>query len=356
MTEQRGSAPQQSATDETVAALAVRLRAADTGGWTSDATRALIVRLGWGWSDSPTVVTGRSTGDARLRPVGKYEERYVAGEAYVELAIPVRHADPDAASQAEAFRIVKDELTATFGEASIMGVHGRLAPFLRPVQSWGSPYLRWRGESDTLELRAGPAGPELVLQPTDPAESWFVRQGHDDDHAISGFFGFRPDGSNGGLTFPGGWRVRSWETMTRALADFLTTLPAETTALRTPMWMPIYGRIEGKGAPILFDIDCGDRLMLASFADESVNPASLGWGTAAEHPTTGRPWPDPDSPRLRIDAGGPGRPDGQALAETIVATARAMGVVSPEDLLIGNEAGDLGAYRVTFYGLGLPMA
>ncbi|MET4921550.1 hypothetical protein P3L51_04110 [Streptomyces sp. PSRA5] len=355
MTEQRANAPRQSATDETIAALSVRLRAADTGGWTSDATRALVVRLGWGWSGSPGVVTGRSTGDARLRPVGKFEERHVGGEAYVELAVPVRHTAPDPASQAEAFRLAKDELTAALGEASIMGVHGRLAPFLRTVPSWGSPYLRWRGESDTLELRAGPTGPELVLLPTDPAESWFVRQGNGDELGITGFFGFRPDGSNGGLTFPGGWRARSWETMTRSLAAFLTTLPAETTALRTPMWMPIYGRIKGKGAPILFDIDCGDRLMLASFADESVDPSALGWGTAATYPTTGRPWPDPNHPRLRIDAGGPGRPDGQALAETIVATARAMGVESPEDLLIGSEAGDMGAYRVTFYGLGLPM-
>ncbi|WP_330172364.1 hypothetical protein OG875_01430 [Streptomyces sp. NBC_01498] len=356
MTEQRGGAPQHSATDETIAALAVRLRAADTGGWTADATRALIVRLGWGWSESPTVFTGRSTGDARLRPVGKYEERYVGGEAYVELAVPVRRAAPDAASQAEAFRVAKDELTATLGEASIMGVHGRLAPFLGAVQSWGSPYLRWRGERDTLELRAGPTGPELVLRPTDPAENWFVRQGNGEEHAISGFFGFRPDASNGGLTFPGGWKARSWETVTRALADFLTTLPAETSALRTPMWMPIYGRIEGKGAPILFDVDCGDRLMLACFAGEDVDASALGWGTSADHPKTGRPWPDTRHPRLRIDAGGPGEPSGQELAETIVATARAMGVVSPEDLLIGAEAGEVGAYRVTFYGLGLSMA
>lgn len=186
MTEQRGSAPPQSATDETLAALAVRLRASDTGGWTRGATRALVVRLGWGWSEeSPTVATGRSTGDARLRPVGKFEERHVSGEAYVELAVPVRHAAPDAASQAEAFRLAKDELTATLGQPSIMGVHGRLAPFARTVPGWGSPYLRWRGEPDTLELRAGPAGPELVLQPTDPAENWFVRQGYDEDHALS---------------------------------------------------------------------------------------------------------------------------------------------------------------------------
>lgn len=356
MTEQRGSAAQPNATDETIAALAVRLRAADTGGWTADAARALVVRLGWGWTDSPTVITGRSTGDARLAPVGKYEEQYMRGAAYAELAVPVRHAGPDAASQAEAFRLVKDELTATLGEASVMGVHGRRAPFVRTVPSWGSPYLRWRGEADTLELRAGPTGPELVLQPTDPAENWFVRQGYDDEFSITGFFGFRQDASNGGLTFPGGWQARSWEVMTTALASFLTTLPAETTALRTPMWMAIYGRVEGKGAPIIVDIDCGDRLMLGSFAEESIDPASLGWGTAAEYPTTGRPWPDPQNPRLRIDAGGPGEPDGRALAETIVATARAMGVESPEDLLLGSEAGDMGAYRVTFYGLGLPMA
>ncbi|MET9556230.1 hypothetical protein [Streptomyces sp. NPDC006645] len=356
MTEQRGGAPRQSATDEPISALAVRLRSADTGGWTADATRALVVRLGWGWTGGPTVVTGRSTGDARVEPVGKHEERYTRGEAYFELAVPVRHTAPDPASQAEAFRLVKEELTGTLGEASVMGVYGRRAPFVRTGQSWGSPYLRWRGEPNTLELRAGPTGPELVLQPTDPAENWFVRQGYDDAFSITGFFGFRQDASNGGLTFPGGWQARSWETMTMALADFLTTLPAETTALRTPMWMAIYGRIEGKGAPLIVDIDCGDRLMLASFVDESLDPMSLGWGTVAEYPMTARTWPDANDPRLRVDAGGPGRPDGKALAGTIVATARAMGVESPEDLRIESEAGDMGPYRVTYYGLGLPMA
>lgn len=194
-----------------------------------------------------------------------------------------------------------------------------------------------------------------MLRPTDPAENWFVRQGNGEEHAISGFFGFRPDASNGGLTFPGGWKARSWETVTRALADFLTTLPAETSALRTPMWMPIYGRIEGKGAPILFDVDCGDRLMLACFAGEDVDASALGWGTSADHPKTGRPWPDTRHPRLRIDAGGP-----RALRPGAGRDDRGDGPCHgcglPEDLLIGAEAGEVGAYRVTFYGLGLSMA
>ncbi|MFF1903039.1 hypothetical protein [Kitasatospora sp. NPDC058218] len=41
------------------------------------------------------------------------------------------------------------------------------------------------------------------------------------------------------------------------------------------------------------------------------------------------------------------------MAEMVVATARAQGVASVDDLLLGGEAGDIGAYAVTFYGLGL---
>ncbi|MEV0374907.1 hypothetical protein AB0I10_34880 [Streptomyces sp. NPDC050636] len=341
---------------ETIAELAGRLIGSDAGGWTQDGARALVAGLGWSWTETaagPVIGTGRSTGDARLRPVREWEERYADGEAYLELAVPVQPAEPDAASQAAAFRAVKDELTAALGEASIMGVYGDLGPFFDSGPLWGTPFLRWRGKPDTLELRAGKTGPELILQPTDPVENCFWRQGIGEENSITGFFGSRNDPSNGGLGFPGGWSARSWETVTNALADFLGTLPADTTALGTSISMPVYGELPDGDSPILFDVTCRDRLLLGCFASDDADPAALGWGTVAEHPETRRVWPDDDDPKWRIDAGGPGEPSGRALAETIVATARAMGVRTPADLIVGGEAEWIGAYRVRFYGLGL---
>ncbi|GAA4936342.1 hypothetical protein ACFPM3_06405 [Streptomyces coeruleoprunus] len=350
MNGQRGSTE-----EESIADLARRLVAADTGGWTPDGVRALAAQLGWAWSGTPSdtvLTTGRSAGNAHLRPVGEFEERYVGGESYVELAVPVATAAPDDAAQAAAFRAAKDELTEALGKPSIMGSHGDMGPFYDSGQLWGAPFLRWRGRPDTLELRAGKSGPELVLQPTGPAENWFWRQGVGEENSISGFFGSNRDQANVGLGFPGGWKARSWETVTRSLGDFLGALPAETTALGVRIGMPFYGR-NAHGAPILFDVTCGDRLAIGCFAPDDVDPAALGWGTAAQHPSTASIWDD-DDPVWRVDAGGPGEPKGRALAEMLVATARAAGVSDPSDLIVGGEAEYVDGYHVTYYGLGLP--
>ncbi|MEU8776827.1 hypothetical protein [Streptomyces sp. NPDC048606] len=350
MNEQRGSTTQQSTAD-----LARRLLAADSGGWSPEGVKALAAALGWAWQgtpDRPVLITGRPAGDARLRPVGTYEERHVDGESYVELAVPVALVAPDAAAQAAAFRAAREEVTEALGRPSVIGSHGDLGPFFDSGQPWGTPFVRWRGTPDTLELRAGRTGPELVLQPTDPAEDWFWRQGVGEEHSIGGFFGSNRDAANAGLGFPGGWTARSWETLTRSLADFLDALPTETTALGIRIAMPLYGR-DGRGAPLLFDVVCGDRLAIACFARDEVDAAALGWGTVAEHPGTASIFDD-DDPVWRVDAGGPGEPKGRALAEMLVATAKAAGVAEPTDLIIGGEASYVDGYHVTYYGLGLP--
>ncbi|MET9426579.1 hypothetical protein [Streptomyces sp. NPDC003036] len=352
MNAQRGSAETE---EESVAGLARRLVAADTGGWTPDGVRALAAELGWAWEgtpEKPVLITGRAAGNARLRPVGRFEEPYTDGESYVELAVPVATASSDAAAQAAAFRAVREEVTAALGKPSIMGSHGDLGPFYDSGPIWGAPFLRWRGRPETLELRAGTSGPELVLQPTDPAENWFWRQGIGEEHAISGFFGSTRGPANSGLGFPGGWRARSWETVIRSLDDFLGALPAETTALGIRIGMPIYGSTD-RGAPLLFDVACGDRLTIGCFAPDDVDPAALGWGTVAEHPNTASLYDD-DDPVWRVDAGGPGEPKGRALAEMLVATARAVGVSEPTDLVVGGEAEYVDGYDVRYYGLGLP--
>ncbi|MEU9701044.1 hypothetical protein [Streptomyces sp. NPDC047981] len=356
MNEQRGStAGESSRAEEPLGDLARRLVAADTDDWTPEGMRAVAAELGWAWggaADAPVLATGRAAGDARLRPVGEYEKRYVGGESYVEIAVPVAVPAPDATAQAAAFRAAKEELTKALGVPSVMGSHGDMGPFYDSQPLWGAPFLRWRGQADTLELRAGKAGPELVLQPTDPAENWFWRQGVGEEHSISGFFGSNRDTANVGLGFPGGWKARSWETVTRSLGDFLGALPAETAALGIRIGMPLYGR-NGQSAPLLFEVACGERLSIGCFAPDDVDLAALGWGTVAEHPHTASVFSD-DDPVWRVDGGGPGEPKGHALAEMLVATARAAGASEPTDLIVGGEACYVDGYDVTYYGLGLP--
>jgi hypothetical protein len=337
-----------------ISELAERLVAADTGGWSTEGLRAMAASLGWTWTEGaagPVLGTGPATGEARPIRAGTYEERYTDGEEYVGLVIPVGQPEPDDAAQAAAFAAVREELTAALGKAPVMGSHGEMGPFFTSGPLWGNPFLRWRGEPNTLELRAGKSGPELVLQPTGPAENWFWRQGIGEEHSISGYFGHRRDAANAGLGFPGGWSARSWETVTSSLADFLGPLPAETVALGMRIGMPVYGRTDD-GAPLLFDIACGERLSIACFAEDDAAAAALGWGTVADHPATAERWDD-DDPVRRVDAGGPGEPKGRALAEMLVATAKAVGVREPAGLIVGGEGTYVGDYRVTYYGLGL---
>ncbi|MFD8542995.1 hypothetical protein [Streptomyces sp. NPDC059649] len=388
-----------------LAELAVRFREMDTGGWTEDGARALVEGLGRRWDEvmvqapagrAETVAgaTGGATpGDLRLRPVGPAEERYVEKVTYLELVASVTATAPepgsaseqpgsapeepgsaseepgsapapetqpatvgesasDAVWQAQRFRAAGDELTDALGEPSAIGSYGSLGPYYATTPAWGAPFLRWRGRRDTLELRAGDRGPELVLAPTAPFENWLWSLGHGEEHAISGYFGSRPGPANAGLSLPGRWSAQSWETLTDALAAFFTTLPAEFAALGIARVIPVYGRVGGS-APLLFDIDADHRLMLASYAEDDIDPASLGWGTVAEHPMSRDTWQDAYEPRWRFDAGGPGEPRGRTLAEMVVATARAEGVASPDDLLIGGEGEDIRPYTVRFYGLGL---
>ncbi|HLL34066.1 MAG TPA: hypothetical protein VK545_09260, partial [Streptomyces sp.] len=64
----------------------------------------------------------------------------------------------------------------------------------------------------------------------------------------------------------------------------------------------------------------------------------------------------PDTLELRARKTGPElvEPKGRALAEMMVATARANGVREPTDLIVGGEAEYVDGYEVTYYGLGLP--
>ncbi|MFI8961699.1 hypothetical protein ACIGO8_06240 [Streptomyces sp. NPDC053493] len=269
------------------------------------------------------------------------------------LVVPVSRPEGEPLAQAREFRRVADALRAALGEPGLLGAHGhRRPPGRRADPRWGRPFLRWRRGGTTLELRAGAAGPELVLEPSETWESWYPDAG-------TGFVGV---GEESGLSVdhPPHEPPADWEDLALTLAVFLRTLPAETYALGIAHCLPLYGRIAGSGAPLLFDIVSDDRLFLdfteyeVAEAARGERVAALGWTRTDSLPPGhldpgldgGAPW--------RVDAGGPGEVDAGAAAALLVRTARAAGLDRPTDLLLGGEGEFRRPYRFGFPGLGLP--
>ncbi|WFB11130.1 hypothetical protein LRS74_31895 [Streptomyces sp. LX-29] len=343
--------------------LARRLKRADTDGWSGAALRAVVEDLGWGWRNSaagPRLSTGPESEaeprwTARLRPTGRFEEDYAHdGEEYVGLYVPVALPEGGAAEKAAAFRTVAETLTKEFGPASIMGAYGDPGPFYDSAPLWGSPFLRWRERENTLELYAGEHGPELLLQPTDPVENWFWRQGHGEHYAVGGFFGSRRDPANAGLGFPGRWRTDDWDVFSNALGDFLHTLPAETHALGIELDLGFHALVPGTYGPILFHLVCNERLEIVydpeRLHEDGTDPTSFGWISRSSRPAALDHWLD--CPYHSGDFG-IGEVDGRRLARMMVDTLRALGVASPKDLSLSDHAQRVGDYHVDYYGLTL---
>ncbi|MEU1786557.1 hypothetical protein ABZ553_11915 [Streptomyces sparsogenes] len=274
------------------------LREADTGGWRESALRALVSSFGWRWRQA-----AGDAGEAWLRPTGRYESPFAHdGEEFVGLHVPVELVEGGAAAKAESFRRAAEALTEAFGRASIMGAYGGLGPFYESTPQWGSPFLRWRGKPDTLELRAGERGPELLLQPTDPVENWFWRQGHGEDFALGGFFGSLPVPANGGLGLPGYWRTDDWDVYTTALSDFLGSLPAATSALGIELDLGIHADVPGTYGPVVFHISSGERLEIAH------GPGLAGLDPGGHHSRGAVPLDRLDAPLRRLRPGRHRRP------------------------------------------------
>ncbi|MFB7865995.1 hypothetical protein [Streptomyces sp. NPDC056069] len=278
-------------------------------------------------------------------------------EVHVDLAtlvVPLGRPDADPLAQAVEFRRVADVLRAALGEAGFLGAHGHTRPpGPRADPRWGRPFLRWRHGATTLELRAGAAGPELVLEPSATWEAWYQSVG-------TGFLGTWED-SGLSVDQPRHEGPRDWDDLHLTLAAFLRTLPAETRALGITHSLPLYGRIAGAGAPMLFCIDSGTRLHLefteyqVAEAARGEHAAALGWSARESlppDPVGGRP--AGESPWC-VDAGGPGEVDPGAMADLLVRTARAAGVSRAADLILGGEAEYRHPYRFAFPSLSLPV-
>lgn len=347
--------------------LARWMRGVPPDGWLLSELRDLLGARGWELGDGPghVVRTGLTTGDGRLMPVDSLIERFTtAFESVIGLAVPVGVADPSVVAQAECFRQAASSLTEVLGPATVLGTHSAHGPFYVAGPAWGNPYLRWRrpAPGDTIELRAGVRGPELVLQPTAPAEYWLLKQQWG-TFPISGILAelstndpaskqaYLAHGHTlAGLETPGMLAAANWEDFERGLADMLSTVSAEQHALRMG-FAPVIGSRQG----FSFDVNpSNDRVVIAGFVPGSVDAVTLGWIAAAEVPD------DPygtGGPEWRLVGAGIGETDGAALARTVVETARACGLATPDDLEImdGNSerSRDGINYWYRYYGLGL---
>jgi hypothetical protein len=344
--------------------LAQRLRTHDTG-WRESDLRTLADEFGWQWTDGPggpeleTGLPGASP--ARLRPVDRFsKEHATSGEEFVGLYVPL-HTDcehPVPADHAHAFRDVGRILKDALGPCSIMGAYGSPMPYYDTPPSWGSPFRRWRGPENSLELHPTERGPELLLMPTAPQENWHWRQGHGERHALGGFFCIRRDPANAGLSLPGGWRTDDWDVFQRALGEFLETLAAETRALDTEITMAVHGSIPDSGKPMLCNLSSAQTLEIGHYAWTTREVGDLGAATMRELgwipvEDTAATHDHHDPVDFTTGAFAPGEADGRALARTVVGYLRAIGVPTPENLDLSDFAQELGDYYVEFYGLTL---
>ncbi|MCU7820106.1 hypothetical protein [Kitasatospora sp. DSM 101779] len=167
-----------------------------------------------------------------------------------------------------------------------------------------------------------------------------------------------------------------------ALTEFLAVLPAELHALGTSLALPLYGFLEGpqRTAPLLFDlVCCGGSLFVGHYepsAAEGITrgstPTEPGWESADLLPAGAVPdvrgrrlpwrtdlavygWGRAEVPpaRWRIDAGCPGEVRAAQVADLIVDTARAAGVGTALNLLVGTEGEPHPHFELVFPGLRL---
>ncbi|SCL20712.1 hypothetical protein GA0074692_0958 [Micromonospora pallida] len=337
--------------DEQVGTFARRFRSARPGDWSGVAMRELVRTWGWQPDDEGTTVRTRlPTGDARLHP---------AGAEHAHLSVPLARGDAAVTAQLERFRRAAAAVSAVLGPATVRGTYGVFGPPHSARPSWGSPYLRWRRPypGDTVELSAGPNGPELVLHPTGPVEAWFLRgwpgdgvmcelawteQAYADGEAAHGH-------SFGGHEVPGVTPHEDWPAFERALGGWLTTVSAEQEALGLSL-APVIG-----GPGFGFDVLPGrDRLVIGGFIDSAVDAPALGW--LSPDAVSDDPY-GMGGPEWRLLGGPADAVDGDGLARVLVDTARACGLHGPRDLAIfdGKSARlpDKTNYWQTFFVLGL---
>lgn len=308
---------------------------------------------------------GKRAFDAALSAAGwrKQEDlSYVAGGGHVRIearrtrvgAIRPRSHDPDQVlalsvlldvdldcanllSEPDAFAHAARQLADLLGPPSAKGAHAAADPY-SPGASWGSPFLRWRGQENSLELLAGPHGPELWLLPTDEVEGWPVAasSGRWSPSDIGGFLVVDDadprNWADPRMVLPGTMGEESWSLFSSALSQFFARLPAELEALRMRLFVTLQ-TADGSGGiliaagpeSIILGLRCGPGEATERILDEvgrwipTGDVCPPGWETV----------PNGRLHRYKSDIA-PSGDEGADLAEMLVRTVQLLGVADPQ--------------------------
>ncbi|WP_030275833.1 hypothetical protein [Streptomyces sp. NRRL B-24484] len=351
------------------------------------AMRAVVEGIGCGRTETPDGPL--AAGGARIDRIA--DAPWDRGADFADLALPVLRADGTAPGHAGAFRRAADAVEGVLGEPVGAGSYGTADPYWRPGArrcDWGAPYLRWEctaSDGTVLELTAGTDGPELLLRSASRLSS-MTRHWRYDGHLLTGFTGTSEEDEEDADEYGTGTRpyideAGDWDDLRSALAEFLAVLPAELHALGTSFALPLYGFLEGpqRTAPLLFDLVCDGSGLFVGYHEPAAAAqargaaaAALGWTPAdllpagAPPAVRGRrlPWRTdlaaygrgraevPPAP-WRIDAGGPGKVRAAQVADLLVGTARAAGVGTALNMVLGVEGERHPDFDLAFPGLRL---
>ncbi len=283
----------------------------------------------------PRAADGSFQGVAGTASAGGTERLRYAYLGADGIVVPVSQVTGDAMAQAEEFRRVSDIAQDALNPASFFGNY---SPSQRAADlpAWGTPYMRWRGQYTTIELRAGKSGPEFVSGYTeiweDDYQSAMVRKPTGFVGAVAG-----PDRIQH-LNF---WTASGWDELLKDMTGFLTGLTAELTAFGMSLSLGLYGRIHSEDgtpdSPMLFDVRCSNRLHIGYVGPDAVDAAALGWSRTDPQALLGGGGLEHFEAPWHFDAGGLGVEKAAEAAGLIVETARAAGVREAGDLMLGKE-------------------
>ncbi|WP_051704603.1 hypothetical protein [Glycomyces sp. NRRL B-16210] len=271
--------------------------------------------------------------------IGGVERHWTARLSAGSPVAPVSRVTGGPAVQAAEFRRVAAAAQRALGSPDHFGARDA------GPESWGEPYLVWRGKHTSLRLRAGREGPEFTLDQTLILEEDLLK-------ALKR----RPSGLNGstggidrmlGNAFP---PAEDWDDLREALTRFLALLPAATLALGLTLAFGVHSRIElpdgERDAPFIFDLRSDDRLHLGYDVprtipgdDADLHAVAHGWSRTTPEALQVATEPASFSSRWHFDAGAPGAVQAAEAAGLLIATAKAAGVREPRDLILGGEAG-----------------
>jgi hypothetical protein len=158
---------------------------------------------------------------------------------------------------------------------------GTPPPLWTKAPAWGAPFQWWRRPEpgNTVELRAGTDGPEVVLRPTGTVEQWWYFQRWSDTPIPWTVCALARSEGLEGLTWPGRIVADDWAVFERELGVWLAHVQHLQAALDIRFGPVIAG--DGWG----FDINpWPEKIYIAGDPPDRVDAVALGWRPIDEIP------------------------------------------------------------------------